>query len=487
MKILVTGANGYIGTRLIPSLLEAGHEVWCMVRDARRFQGYPHHHGAVHVIQADLLAPETLKGIPKDMDIAYYLVHSMRTTSGSFDDLETQCARNFAQAIGQTETRQIIYLSGIGNDKDLSKHLKSRIQVERVLAEGPVPVTVLRAAIIIGSGSASFEILRDLVEKLPVMVTPRWVKNRIQPIAIADVIYYLQAVIMKEETFGKSLDIGGPDVLTYRQLMMLYAQVRGLRRWMISVPVLTPRLSSYWLFFITATTFSLARSLVDSLRNEVVCSDQHINVYINHKCLTCEEALLKAMARIESNEVLSSWTDSLVSGSIRNDYLDFVHVPNSGVYTDVQRQPITGEVGAVRERIFSIGGSRGWYHMNWAWKLRGYLDKALGGVGLRRGRRHPSELRIGDAVDFWRTLVTTPTKDLLVLFAEMKLPGEAWLEFRLDQDQDQTWLTQTATFRPRGVLGRLYWYALTPIHVFIFRGMAKSIAQSSQKEHLAQG
>ena len=476
MKILVTGANGYIGTRLIPTLLENGHEVVCVVRDPRRLRSWPHHNHAVHAIKADLLDEESLNSLPSDLDVAFYLVHSMTSEDQDFAALEKRCAQNFTRAIAKTGARQVIYLSGIGNDQSLSKHLSSRIAVEETLKQGSVPVTILRAAVIIGSGSASFEILRDLVEKLPFMITPRWVQNRCQPIAIADVIFYLNAVMLESQAMNKTFDIGGPDILTYRQMMLMYARVRGLRRFIMSVPVLTPRLSSYWLYFITATSFSLARSLVDSLRNEVICGDDMINSVVDHTCLSCEEALRKALERIECNEVLSSWKDSLISGTIRSDYLDFVQVPDRGIFRNTQSVILDGTTEEVSTRVYSIGGRRGWYHMNWAWEVRGFLDKLAGGVGLRRGRRHPSDLRVGDAVDFWRTLVTTSEKDRLVLFAEMKMPGEAWLEFRLDEEKGKTVLTQTATFRPRGLFGRMYWYSLCPIHFFVFRGMADAIA-----------
>ncbi|MDJ0836793.1 MAG: SDR family oxidoreductase [Acidobacteriota bacterium] len=482
MNILVTGANGYIGTRLIPSLLEAGHRVWCLVRDPRRMRSYPHHRDSVHILKGDLLDADSLQNWPAQIDVAFYLVHSMSTIDEDFETLEETCAANFVTALGRTEARQVVYLSGICNDRDLSKHLGSRHKVEIALQRGPVPVTTLRAAVIIGSGSASFEILRDLVEKLPFMITPRWVKSRCQPIGIADVIFYLQAVMLHEETLGRTFDIGGPDVMTYREMMLLYAKVRGLRRYMVSVPVLTPRLSSYWLYFITATSFTLARSLVDSLRNEVVCGPDHIEKVIPHRCLGLEQALTRAMAKIESKEVLSSWKDSLVSGTIRTDYLNFVDVPDYGVFKNVQRLELVDHGEETRTRIFSIGGDRGWYHMNWAWQVRGFLDKLAGGVGLRRGRRHPTELRIGDAVDFWRTLVTTAERDRLVLFAEMKMPGEAWLEFRIDRTDDRWFLTQTATFRPRGLLGRLYWYSLCPIHFFVFRGMAEAVAYGRDRK-----
>jgi len=487
MKILVTGANGYIGTHLIPSLLDAGHEVVCLVRDPRRFS---YDAARLSVVRADLLDADSLARVPRDCEVAFYLVHSMGATSDHFPALERDCARNFTAVTRESSLRQVIYLSGIANEDTLSKHLSSRREVERILATGPVPVTVLRAAIIIGSGSASFEILRDLVEKLPIMITPRWVKTRCQPIGIKDLIYYLVAVIGNEKAYGGTFDVGGPDVLTYKQMMLIYAEVRGLRRTIIDVPVFSPRLSSYWLYFLTSTNYSLAQSLVDSMKNEVVCGSQQIGAVVPHQPLPYRQALGRTLARIENNKVLASWKDAISSGNIRKDYLDFVHIPQNGVFKDVQTFDAEIPLKELRRRIGSIGGKQGWYYMNWAWEIRGFLDKLVGGVGLRRGRRDPEDVQVGDALDFWRVLVTTSDGNRLTLFAEMKVPGEAWLEFEIRFRGRKPYLVQTATFRPRGVFGRLYWYMLVPIHFFIFSGMAKAIAQgggSSAKKHPSNG
>jgi uncharacterized protein YbjT (DUF2867 family) len=476
MNILVTGANGYIGTHLIPSLLTAGHQVHCVVRDRQRFRYDPSHHPNLHIWEANLLKANSLEVLPQDIDVAYYLVHSMGNSSGDFAQFEYRCADNFAHYIRQTRAQQVIYLSGIANDAALSKHLNSRLQVENRLKRCGVPLTVLRAAIIIGSGSASFEILRDLVEKLPFMITPKWVSTRCQPIAIADVVFYLIKVILNPQAYGESFDIGGPDALTYRDMMLGYAKLRGLKRYIVTVPVLTPQLSSLWLHFITSTNFSLARSLVDSMKNEVVCGDNHISKIIDHLCLTYETALSRALTKIENNQVLVSWRDSVVSGNIQGDCVDFVLIPEGGVVTNNQFRKITAPIEEVRQRIWSIGGKNGWYYMNWAWKLRGILDQIMGGVGLRRGRRDPHDLRIGDALDFWRVVISTEDRSRLGLFAEMKVPGEAWLEFEIFQHQGAYYFRQTATFRPRGIKGRLYWYSLVPVHFFIFGGMANAIA-----------
>ncbi|CAM2066066.1 SDR family oxidoreductase [Sulfidibacter corallicola] len=476
MNVLVTGANGYIGRRLVAALLDGGHSVIALMRDKRRFAFKEALHPNLTIVEADLLEPESMDAVPGDVDAAYYLLHSMGSSAGTFQELESRCAHRFAAWANRSRARQIIYLGGIANDERLSRHLKSRLNVEEILGRSRVPLTVLRAAIIIGSGSASFEIIRDLVEKLPFMITPRWVKTKCQPIAIVDVIFYLQAALLHEESFDRNLDIGGPDVMTYRDMLLRYAKVRGLKRYIFDVPVFTPRLSSYWLYFITSTNYSLAKSLVDSMKAEVVCGDRHIETIVPHRCLSYEEALERALVKIENNQVLSSWKDAVVSGTLRDDYLDFVGVPRHGILRDVREVPVTGDVEAARSRVWSIGGQNGWY-MRWAWEIRGFLDKLIGGVGLRRGRRNPHHLVIGDALDFWRVALTDKKRDHLVLFAEMKLPGEAWLEFEFLQRDGRTHLRQTATFRPKGLIGRLYWYLLVPVHFVIFRGMCRDLAQ----------
>ncbi|MEO8794359.1 MAG: NAD(P)H-binding protein, partial [Daejeonella sp.] len=311
MKILLTGANGYIGTRILPVLLQAGHEVVCLVRDKRRFYESSEFSDKVQIITGDLLKKETLTEIPADIDAAYYLVHSMSSTKNEFDELEATSATNFIESIEQTNCNQIIFLTGIVNDENLSKHLTSRLKVEEILNSGKVPCTTLRAAIIIGSGSASFEIIRDLVEKLPVMVAPKWVKTKCQPIAIRDVIAYLTEVLGQEKALNKTFDIGGPDILTYREMLMNYASVRKLKRWIIGVPVLSPRLSSLWLYFVTSVPYQLARSLVDSMVNEVICQKKGIDEIVPRKCLTYREALELAFEKIEQNSIVSSWKDAL--------------------------------------------------------------------------------------------------------------------------------------------------------------------------------
>lgn len=471
MKVLLTGANGYIGRQLLNVLAgQEGHQVIALVRSKHRFRISANLSKKIEVVEGDLLDEDSLKAIPSDIDAAYYLVHSMSASTSEFQQMEENSARNFSQWIKGTEAKQTIYLSGLANEDNLSPHLRSRLRVEEVLKESGVPVTILRAGIIIGSGSASFEIIRDLVEKLPVMVAPKWVKNRTQPIAIRDVLYYLVGVLGSEVCKNRTFDIGGPDRIDYKQMLLRFAEVRGLKRWIITVPVLTPRLSSYWLYFVTSTNFSLARSLVDSLKNEAVCKDDSIHQVLPRDCLSYKEAIEKAFHVIEQNAIISSWKDALVSGVLQTSLKEFVEVPKDGCLKETLKMKVSDREKVI-ERIWSIGGKNGWYSMNWAWKLRGFLDKVFGGVGLDRGRRDPSKLREGDSLDFWRVLLADKQNGHLLLYAEMYVPGEAWLEFRMDGEE----LIQEATFRPKGLLGRLYWYSLFPIHHFIFRSMLSAI------------
>lgn len=474
MKILLTGATGYIGKRLLPNLLEAGHTVVCLVRDPRRFQEKYSDTDKVILVKADLLDSSSLDSIPKDIDIAFYFVHSMGAAKLDFAELEAKVAENFVNAVNKTNARQIIYLSGIINDKKkLSKHLSSRLNVERILKSAKAKTTILRAAIIIGSGSGSFEIIRDLAEKLPVMITPKWLKTKCQPIAIKNVIEYLLGVIDKKESFNKVFDIGGPDVLTYKEMLLGYAEVRGLKRYIITIPVLTPRLSSYWLYFVTSTNFALARSLVDSMKNEVVCSIGGIENIVNTKLYGYKESIERAFRVIDSNQVPSSWIDSASTGNLDQDFLDKVEVPKYGCLVDERIMKYEIDTERVKNNVWKIGGENGWYTWNWAWAIRGMMDKIVGGVGLRRGRRSSTDLKPGDALDWWRVILANKSLGRIILYAEMKVPGEAWLEFEINEQYKS--FTQKATFRPNGLLGRLYWYSLLPIHKIIFKGMAKKI------------
>ena len=474
MKVLLTGATGYIGKRLLPNLLEAGHTVVCLVRDPRRFQEKYADNEKVTVLKADLLDSSGLDDIPKDIDIAYYFVHSMGSYNLDFAELEAKVAENFVKAVNKTNTQQIIYLSGIINDEQkLSKHLRSRLNVERILQTAYANTTILRAAIIIGSGSGSFEIIRDLAEKLPIMVTPKWLKTKCQPIAIKNVIEYLLGVIYKKESFNKVFDIGGPDVLTYKEMLLGYADTRGLKRFIVTVPVLTPRLSSYWLYFVTSTNFSLARSLVDSMKNEVVCNIDGIEEIVHIKLYGYKEAIERAFKVIDTNKVPSSWIDAASAGNLKQDFLDKIEVPKFGCLVDNRSVEYKIDSDKVKKNIWEIGGENGWYSWNWAWVLRGLMDKLVGGVGLRRGRRSATELKPGDALDWWRVILADRDQGRLILYAEMKVPGEAWLELEVDEKSKK--FSQKATFRPNGLVGRAYWYFLLPIHKIIFNGMAKQI------------
>ncbi|HKK89094.1 MAG TPA: SDR family oxidoreductase [Saprospiraceae bacterium] len=469
MKILLTGATGYIGKRLLPVLVEAKHEVICLVRDADRFSPPKSLLHAIKVVEGDLLKPETLEHLPHSIDAAYYLVHSM-SASKEYPELEEQSARNFKNAMNQRSVEQVIYLSGIVNDETLSRHLLSRLKVEKVLKEGNYALTTLRAGIIIGSGSASFEIIRDLVEKLPVMIAPKWLETKCQPIGIRDVISFLTKVLSNEKCYHKNFDIGGPDILTYREMLLQYAKVRQLKRYIFVVPVMTPRLSSYWLYFVTSTSIKLAMALVDSMKVEVVCRDQRINDIVGVQPLPYHQALQRTMRKIDENIIISSWKDSQVSSNFDFRISDFVNVPTHGCFKD-ERKAKVDDPEKCLQRLWSIGGDTGWYAANWLWKLRGFLDQLVGGVGLRRGRTHPDKINTGDAVDFWRVLYASKKEGRLLLFAEMKLPGEAWLDFSLEDGV----LIQTATFRPWGLWGRLYWFLVLPFHELIFDGMLKKI------------
>jgi uncharacterized protein YbjT (DUF2867 family) len=475
MKILLTGANGYIGRRLLPVLVMAGHQVICLVRDKRRIEVEETIANSISYLEADLLNDKDLEAMPPDIDAAYYLVHSLGSSSDKFQQLEESTASNFVEAVDKTSCQHIVYLSGISNDTTLSNHLKSRKKVESILASAEANLTVLRAAIIIGSGGVSFEIIRDLVEKLPVMVAPKWLKTKCQPIAIRNVIYYLSNTLLKEATFGKVFDIGGPDILTYKEMLLQFAEIRGLKRTIITLPVLTPRLSSYWLHFVTSTSYKIASSLVDSMKNEVVVEHDGIKELIPQALIPYNEAVKLAFDKIAQNEVVSSWKDALASSKINTHLMDFVQIPVHGCFIDKRHKEFDRPKQEVLDNLWNLGGERGWYYWDFLWKARGWIDKAVGGVGLRRGRRSPDQLVVGDSLDFWRVLVADKKEGRLLLFAEMKLPGEAWLEFKYKTVEGKHMLTQTATFRPHGLAGRAYWYSVFFFHEFIFNGMLKRI------------
>ncbi len=471
MKVLLTGATGYIGKRLLPALLEQGHQVVCGVRDKQRFQVPDSVMEQIEVVEIDLTQPDTLSNIPNDIHGAYYLVHSM-STSTDYQELEKKSAINFRERINETQAQHVVYLSGIINEDELSEHLNSRKQVELELDKGRYHLTTLRAGIIIGSGSASFEIIRDLVEKLPVMITPIWLKTKCQPIGISDVIKILTKTLFRKETYDQNFDIGGPDILSYKEMLLEFARVRKLKRSIYVVPVMTPRLSSYWLYFVTSTSYMLATALVDSMKVEVVCRNNDLIKILGVKPIAYREALQRAFQKIENNAVLSSWKDAHASSGLRINISEFVEVPSFGCFKDKRERKVC-HPQVTLNRIWKIGGNQGWYYANGLWQIRGVLDKLIGGVGLRRGRTNIHTIEVGDALDFWRVLYANKEEGRLLLWAEMKLPGEAWLEFRLEGDT----LVQTATFRPLGIMGRLYWYAVVPLHEIVFRGMITRLAK----------
>jgi len=473
MRILLTGLTGYVGKRLLPVLIESGHEIVCCVREKSRLSIHKNLLEKVQIIEVDFLKTPEPERFPKDIDAAFYLIHSMSSSTEKFDLLESKSASNFKTIMESTLVKQVIFLSGISNEHKLSKHLHSRRKVEDILQSKKYALTVLRAGIIVGSGSASFEIIRDIVEKLPVIIAPRWILTKAQPISIRDVITFLKGVLAHPKCINQVFDIGGPEILTYKEMMLRYAKIRKLKRSIFTTSLISPKISSYWLFFITSVSYKLAISLVDSMKMEVVCNDNRLEEILQIKPITYEQAIKNAFLKIKQNLVLSSWKDSIISSSLGLSLSDFIEVPNFGCYINKKQLAIKDEE-KVLNNIWTIGGDKGYYYANWLWKIRGFFDQVFGGVGLQRGRTSPKEIHPGDALDFWRVLFASREKKRLLLFAEMKLPGEAWLEFKIDENHV---LHQTATFRPHGVWGRLYWIATSPFHFFIFDGMIRNIAK----------
>jgi uncharacterized protein YbjT (DUF2867 family) len=479
--VLVTGATGYVGRRLVSELVAAGRSVRALARTPAKLAAEPWA-GSVEIVRGDVLDPASLDAALAGVGAVYYLVHSIGADA-RWGERDRTAAANVAVAAARAGARQIVYLGGLGDERSgsLSPHLASRQEVGRVLAAGPVPVTELRAAVIIGSGSLSFEMLRHLVEVLPVMVTPRWVRTRVQPIAIRDVLTYLTGVLDRPEAYGRVFEIGGADVVTYRELMDLYAQEAGLRRRLIvPVPVLTPGLSSRWVSVVTPIPASVARPLIDSLVNEVVVRDPAIEHVVPHRPLGCREAVAAALRRSERGEVRTRWTDAELRGADPADPLpsdpDWA---GARIYEDRQVIEVGAQPGAAFAAVCALGGNRGWLVGERLWALRGALDRLVGGVGMRRGRRHPTEVRVGDVVDFWRVEDVEPGR-LLRLRAEMRLPGDAWLEWRVEPAPGGSRLEQRAVFRPRGLLGRVYWALVTPFHRGIFRPLAVELARRAE-------
>ncbi|WP_426510470.1 SDR family oxidoreductase [Dactylosporangium sp. McL0621] len=487
MRCLVTGATGYVGGRLVPRLLAAGHEVRCLTRDARRLRDVPWA-ARVDIAQGDVAAEDDtgLTAALHGIDVAYYLVHALGQES--FEDVDRLGALNFAIACERAGVGRIVYLGGPVPPGHASAHLRSRAEVGDIFLRCAVPATVLRAAVVIGSGSASFEMLRYLTERLPVMVTPRWVRNRIQPIAIRDVLRYLvSAATVFPPPVNRAFDIGGPDVLTYAQLMHRYARIAGLpRRVLLPVRALTPRLSSYWVGLVTPVPAGIAKPLVGSLIHEAVCTEHDIAEYIPdpHDGLTGFDAAVRlALRRIRDADVETRWEDSRRSGAFATAPSD--PLPSDPAWSggSAYRDERAHYTAATPEQLWrvieSIGGEHGWYSSRLAWALRGAVDRLAGGVGLRRGRRDPDRLYAGDALDFWRVEEIVPG-ELLRLRAEMRMPGRAWLELRAAVDEgDRTVYEQVLVFVPRGLAGHLYWRSVAPLHGLVFGRMARNVARAA--------
>jgi uncharacterized protein YbjT (DUF2867 family) len=477
-RILVTGATGYVGGRLVPRLLEAGYRVRCLVRDARRLQGRPWSE-QVEVVEGDATQPETLPPVMEGVWAAYYFIHSLSDTA-HYQQRDIAVASSFSQAAKAAGVERIIYLGGLGDPAArLSVHLRSRQETGAALGESGVSVTEFRAAIIVGSGSLSFEMIRHLTERLPVMVCPRWVFTRIQPIAIGDVLSYLVSALRMPESAGRVIEIGGADVVSYGDMMKGYAKARGLRRLLIPVPVLTPHLSAHWVNWMTPVNAGIVYPLIEGLRNEVVVRDDTARRLVPEiEPMGYDSAVRKALAKLEAGQVETSWADCMASscGDVRPVEL----TSDKGMQIERRQRLVAAPAEDVYASFSGLGGNRGWLYANWLWQLRGIADRLVGGPGFRRGRRHPDEVRVGDALDFWRVEAVEVGR-LLRLRAEMKLPGKAWLQFEaLPRDDGQTLLIQTAYLAPKGLSGLAYWYGMYPFHGLIFGHMIRAIGKRAE-------
>ncbi|WJV44116.1 SDR family oxidoreductase [Streptomyces flavofungini] len=487
LNCLVTGASGYVGGRLVPELLEAGHHVRCLARAPDKLRDHPWA-GDVDAVRGDVTDEESVAAAMSGIDVAYYLVHALGSGAG-FEETDRRAARVFAEQAHAAGVRRIVYLGGLTPrgvpEDELSPHLRSRAEVGRIFLDGPVPATVLRAAVVIGSGSASFEMLRYLTERLPVMVTPSWVHTRTQPIGIRDVLRYLVGSATMPQDVDRAFDIGGPDVLTYRRMMRGYAAVAGLRkRIVVPVPMLTPRLSSHWVGLVTPVPAAIARPLTESLRHEVVCHEHDIARYVPDlpgRPLPFDEALALALRRVREAQVATRWSSASVPGAPSDPLPTDPDWAGGSLYEDERQRAVDVPPDVLWKVIEGVGGDNGWYSMPLAWAVRGRLDRFVGGVGLRRGRRDAARLRVGDCLDFWRVEEIEPGR-LLRLRAEMRLPGLAWLEMYAESDDaGRTRYRQRALFHPRGLLGHAYWWAVFPFHAVVFGGMARNITQAAAK------
>jgi uncharacterized protein YbjT (DUF2867 family) len=469
VKVLVTGATGYIGAQLVPELLAAGHEVRCLARSPEKLPASIA--ARVHAVRGDAFDPASLAPALAGIDVAYYLIHSMGISGSAFAERDREAARNFAAAAEAAGVRRIVYLGGLGRDAGgLSEHLRSRHETGDVLRQGRVPVTELRAAIIVGAGSASFEIMRDLAQKLPVMICPRWVGSRCEPIALKDVLAYLVGVLDEPRTEGRTFEIGGGEVYSYAELLRITGSVMGRRLRILTVPFLTPRLSAYWLNLVTAVPMSLAFPLVEGLRYDIVCEETAIRALLPRALTPFRAAVAEALGPEAEARVAARWTGASTAASARP-------WPEAlTLFTDSRVALSTLEPSALFDRVRRVGGATGWYFATSLWELRGAVDRALGGVGMRRGRRDPADLRVGDTVDFWRVEHIEDGRSL-TLRAEMKVPGQARLTFAVEPAPGGSRLRQTAEFHPEGLAGRAYWWALLPVHAVVFELMARRIAQ----------
>ena len=473
--ILVTGATGYVGGRLIPRLLDAGYIVRAMVRDPSRLQGRSWI-DQVEIYKGDVLQPETLFPALEGVDVAYYLIHSMMAGTG-FHQRDQRAAHSFAAAAKKGEVRKIIYLGGLGDpNADLSDHLRSRQQTGTALQSAGVHVLEFRAGVIVGAGSASFEMIRYLTERVPIMISPRWVYTRTQPISIGNILDYLTAAVEFPLDDHQVVEIGGPQVLSYEDMLRGYARIRGLRRAILPVPILTPRLSSYWVHWVTPIPAALARPLIEGLRNEVIVHDhQAQQLFPSVKLTPYDQAVEVALSSLHASNVESAWSDALAN--TQGDEAPLQLTTHDGMIIERRTLEVPAPISDVFQAYTSLGGQKGWLYADWAWRLRGIIDRLIGGVGFRRGRRDPNDLRTGDALDFWRVEELNPDRKLL-LRAEMKVPGRAWLQFESSPlDPGKTFLQQTAFFAPKGLSGLLYWYALYPIHARIFSGLIRGVGK----------
>ncbi len=482
---LVTGASGYIGGRLVPELLDAGYAVRCLARDPAKLDGRPRS-GAIDVAAADALDADAVRRALVGVDVAYYLIHSLGT-GASFERRDRDAAQIFAAAATAAGIKRLVYLGGMTSDEDagLSPHLRSRAEVGQILLASGVPTVALQAAVIIGSGSASFEMLRYLTERLPLMVTPEWVSTRIQPIGVGDVLRYLVGAAALPAGVSRAFDIGGPDVLTYAEMMDRYCEVAGLRpRMLLRVPLLTPGLSSHWVGLVTPVPAGLARPLVESLRNEVVCAEHDIAEYLPDPpegLMSVSQAITLALRHTSEGQVTTRWSSATTPGAPSDPLPTDPAWAGGSLYVDERASVVRASPQALWKVIEGIGGTTGWYSFTAAWAARGLIDRLAGGVGLRRGRRDPDHLLVGDALDFWRVEAITPGS-LLRLRAEMKLPGLAWLELTAGRDDEgQTTYGQRAIFQPRGLAGHAYWRSIAPFHGAVFGGMLSNIAAAAEQ------